>query len=190
MFRMRALAVVAFVLLQGSAAFAQATPTDAQPDRPTGFAVGWEIASFANNYGFGVRVDTPPFADETVQIQLAADVAWVQGVSPGTSDTTWAPYTLVRIGIVRRVPIRDLPLHFYGGGGVALLFPTHKVSEKTVQGGGYGVTGLELSLPQNGRSAWFAELGGMGTGAKADQLANDPIYANGFTIAWGFRYRF
>ena len=160
------------------------------PDEPANHAaVGWEISSFANNYGFGARVDTPRFARGTVHVQIGASLAWVQGVPLGESDTTWAPYTLLRIGVVRSTPIGSLPLRFYGGGGLALVLPTNDVSGQTVQGGGYGLTGLELSMPEGGRARWFLEVGGMGTGAKADRLTNSPIYANGFTIGWGFRYR-
>jgi hypothetical protein len=185
---MRGLASVVLLLLLTNTAFAQSAPQDAQDDRTNGFSVGWDISSFSNNYGFGVRVDTPRFANGKVHVQLAGNFAWVQGVPVDSTDTTWAPYTLIRVGIIRSSPIRNLPLRFYGGGGVALILPTNKVSEKSAQGGGYGVTGLELAMPENENVRWFVELGGMGTGAKADRLATSPIYANGFIIGWGFRY--
>ena len=34
---------------------------------------------------------------------------------------------------------------------------------------------------------YFIELGGVGTGAKADKIAFKPIYSNGFLIDVGFR---
>jgi hypothetical protein len=186
---MKAVASVVCLLLLTATLRAQDSAQRAPDDERNGAAVGWEISSFANNYAFGARLDTPRFARRTVHVQIGASLAWVQGVPLGESDTTWAPYTLLRIGIVRSTPIGSLPLRFYGGGGLALVLPTNDVSGQSAQGGGYGLTGLELSVPENGGARWFVEVGGMGTGAKADRLANSPIYANGFTIGWGFRYR-
>jgi hypothetical protein len=181
---MKAFAISLLLLTGAGNAFAQAS----QDEQRTGAAIGWDISSFSNNYGIGVRLESPNFANGRVRVQFGADFAWVQGVKIESSTTTWAPYTLLRLGVVRINRIGDLPLRFYGGGGAAVILPTNEVSDEGAKWGGYGVTGLELLMPANGRSAWFAELGGMGTGAQADKLANKPIYANGFIIGWGFRY--
>src|SRR5262245_36255727 len=118
--KMKTLASFACVLLIATTVPAQdvAPPTPARHARNA--AIGWEISSFANNYGFGGRFDTPSFAKGQVHVQIAASVAWVQGVREGESDTTWAPYTLLRFGIVRTMPI-GTRLRFYGGGGLALV---------------------------------------------------------------------
>lgn len=181
---MKAFALLLLLLPVAGNAFAQ----DPEAESRNGMAVGWDISSFANNYAIGVRLDSPRFAGGRVHVQFAADLAWVQGVKTETSTTAWAPYTLLRFGVVRTRRIRDLPLRFYGGGGAALILPTDDVSDNGTEWGGYGLTGLELFMPGNGRTAWFVELGGMGTGAKAHNMANAPIYANGFLIGWGFRY--
>lgn len=184
---MRNLACLTCLLLLTTAAHAQDAPASAEDRGARGAAIGWEISSFANNYAFGARVDTPSFANGRLRVQIAGSLAWVQGVPIGETETTWAPYTLLRVGIVRSAPIGNR-LRFYGGGGLALVLPTNDLADERAHGGGYGLTGLELSLPENGRTRWFVELGGMGTGARADRLTNSPIYANGFTIGWGFRY--
>jgi hypothetical protein len=185
---MRGLVSAVCLLLLTTTLRAQDAPTPAPDDRGNRAAVGWEISSFANNYGFGARLDTPHFAKGKLHVQIAGSLAWVQGVPAGESDTTWAPYTLLRVGIVRSTPIGNR-FRFYGGGGFALVLPTNDLSAKRAQGGGYGLTGLELSMPESSRTRWFLEVGGMGTGARGDRLANSPIYANGFTIGWGFRYQ-
>ena len=179
---MRGPATVLCSLLFATALSAQTPPSD------DGVAVGWDISSFANNYGVGVRFDTARFAHGRLQVQVAGHIAWVDGVPVGEVESAWAPYSLVRVGIVRSAPIGRL-LRFYGGGGFALILPTHRVSEDAARGGGYGLTGLEIAMPEGTRTRWFVELGGMGSGARADRLEHSPIYANGFTIGWGFRYR-
>lgn len=39
----------------------------------------------------------------------------------------------------------------------------------------------------NPSSNYFIEIGAVGTGAKADEVVNEPIYSNGLTISTGFR---
>jgi len=41
----------------------------------------------------------------------------------------------------------------------------------------------------NQRLSYFAEIGGMGTGAKADKIPSKPIYSNGFTTSAGLSFR-
>ena len=50
------------------------------------------------------------------------------------------------------------------------------------------MTGVELFVSKKRSKALYMELGAMGTGADADQLVNSPVYANGFTITWGYKY--
>ena len=165
-----------------------ATRALAQDGERNGFAVGWDLNSVANNYGVALRLSSPPFADDKVHVDVAGGISWVQGVRLGSTGTTWASYGMFRVGVFRTQAIGELPLRFYGGGGAVMLLPSDRLSAKSTRWGGYGVTGLELFMPSAKNTAWFAELGGMGTGAKADKLADAPIYANCFTIGWGFRY--
>ena len=37
------------------------------------------------------------------------------------------------------------------------------------------------------RNSYFIEIGGIGTGATADKVANKPIYSNGLMLSTGFR---
>ena len=50
-----------------------------------------------------------------------------------------------------------------------------------------GLLGFEFLANQ--RLSYFVELGGMGTGAKADKTPLKPIYSNGFTASTGIRFR-
>ena len=54
--------------------------------------------------------------------------------------------------------------------------------------GGYGLFGFEFFM--NSRNNYFIEIGGVGTGAVADKVANSPIYSNGLLINVGFRHQF
>jgi hypothetical protein len=180
-----ALALLASCAPAPSAQAQDAKGEDAKGEVGHGLAVGWDLSSFANNFGLGLRVASPRFAHDKMGFELGAHYAWVQGVANGATDTSWFPYGSVQLGVLGSQSIGSLPLRFYGGGGVVVLLPTDKLSSRTSDFGGYGVTGLELFMAEQ---AWFVELGAMGTGAKADQLVASPIYANGFTASWGFRY--
>ena len=85
---MKEVASVMCLLLLTTTLRAQDAAQPASDARPSSAALGWEVSSFANNYGFGARLDTPPFANGTVHVQIGASLAWVQGVPLGESDTT------------------------------------------------------------------------------------------------------
>jgi hypothetical protein len=78
----------------------------------------------------------------------------------------------------------DLPggLRAYGEGGLAFL-TLNELSSKPVSLGGYGAFGLEYKV--GGPMMFFLEMGGMGTGATADQLPGQPIVSNGFWASGG-----
>ncbi|HEY5825345.1 MAG TPA: hypothetical protein VIT44_13315, partial [Cyclobacteriaceae bacterium] len=60
-----------------------------------------------------------------------------------------------------------------------------KFSSEQFVFGGYGLFGFEFFMHSS--SNYFIELGGIGTGARADKIASQPIYSNGFLISTGFR---
>ena len=65
------------------------------------------------------------------------------------------------------------------------ILPNSDFSNKSSEFGGYGVFGFEFkSRPIFG---YYIELGGVGTGAIADELATNPIYSNGFLTKVGLR---
>lgn len=156
-------------------------------EHQNGFGFGWDLSSYSGDFSVGLRLASPRFLHQKLHVEASGGYAWAEGVLLGGSEETWAAYGIFRLGLFHSSMIGHLPLRYYGGGGVVLLLPTDKLSSQSTNWGGYGLTGLELFMWHKHR-AWFVELGGMGTGAKANQLIGSPIYANGFTIAWGFRH--
>lgn len=169
-------------------ALAFAEPESPIVDYSSRFSFGLDIDSFANNYGIGISLGSPAFADDTMHVQLSANVAWAEGVANGYSTDSWNSYGLFRVGLYGGHFISNLPIRIYGGFGFAMTALAPSLSTSNVGLGGYGLSGVEFFLNPTRSRAFTIELGGMGTGATADKMAASPSYANGFTIAWGYKY--
>ena len=156
-------------------------------EKTSHFALGWSINNFSGNYGLGLEMQSPAFFNDIVHLRLSGAYNWVQGTRRGANSETWSPYGLFRLGAFSSSFILGTPIRGYGGGGLVLLTPTDSVSTKNVEFGGYGLVGLEFFLADK-NFPLYMELGGIGTGAQADQLERSQIYANGFLMSWGFRY--
>jgi len=65
------------------------------------------------------------------------------------------------------------------------LIPNGIFSSASSQAGGYGLFGFEFKPID--AFGFYLEVGGLGTGAKADKLPTKPIYSNGFLTNVGFR---
>lgn len=160
-----------------------------QRNRMSAFALDFSINSFSNNYGLGGSISTPPFWSNNSIIRFSGTYNWVQGVPKDALTETWVPYGMLKLGLFSGgFIIGGESIRGYGGGGPVLLLPSGQVSGSSIRFGGFGLVGLEFFMQQNHLAAMYMELGGIGTGAKAEKLKNDPIYANGFLISWGFRY--
>jgi hypothetical protein len=72
---------------------------------------------------------------------------------------------------------------------VAVL-PNEDVAGYDLALGALGAFGFEFFFSQDRNAGYFIELGGVGTGAEADAIPGDPIYANGFLANVGVRYYF
>ena len=160
----------------------------ANEDHSSNFAIGFDIDSYANNYGMGVTLASPRFFNDHADIQVTADIAWAQGLENGDSKSNWEHYGLFKIGYFAGRFLEGLPIRVYGGGGVVFLTPSSSLSSDSVDVGGYGLAGLEFFVNPKRSKGLFLEFGGMGTGARADKMQNSPIYANGFTVSWGYKY--
>jgi hypothetical protein len=157
-------------------------------DPSTHFAIGFDIDSYSNNFGGGLNLSSPYFFDNISHVQLTADMAYVQGVKTGETTTTWAPYGLFKLGYFSGRFIEGTSIRIYGGGGLVILAPPSSLSSSGVNFGGYGLTGVEILVNKKRTKGLFLEFGAMGTGAFADKMVSSPIYANGFTVSWGYKY--
>lgn len=100
-------------------------------------------------------------------------------------EITWTPYTNFTLGLVGVGGTISDWARFYGEGGLILILPAEGFSSETSELGGYGLFGFEFFM--NSHINYYIELGATGTGARADKLAFNPIYSNGFLVQTGFR---
>ncbi len=149
------------------------------------FAVGFNLNQFQNDFGLGVHILSPYFANKVVAVRLGGNFQWLQHLH--NTETIWTPYQNIQIGIRSRYPIIENKMFIYGEGGIVLLLPNSTFSSKKTEMGGYGLFGFEFLA--NRRLSYFLELGGMGTGARADKVPTKPIHSNGFTTSVGLRFR-
>ena len=68
------------------------------------------------------------------------------------------------------------------------LLPSKELSNNDFVMGGYGLLGFEFFVSKGFN--YYIEIGGAGTGARAEKLINKPIYSNGFLIGIGIRVFF
>ena len=183
--------VIFFLLISLSKVFAsdmQISGSIAEATKDaSNFAIGWNINSLSNNYGLGMTIQSPRFW-KRAQIRLSGIYAWANGIPTGTAKYAWKPFGLVRLGLFSGSFLPNSSIRGYGGGGIAMLIPSDEVSSQGNVFGGYGLIGLEFFGREGMNGPMFIEVGGMGAGARADKFENEPLYANGFTVAWGFRY--
>lgn len=150
-----------------------------------GFRLGINVNQFQRDFGLGIHVNSPYFIKQKTAIRLGVNVQWLQHVDRN-NESTWTPYGNAQLGIRTRHFIVENKIFIYGEGGVCLLLPNQKFSSTSALVGGYGLFGFEFLMTD--RMSFILELGGMGTGARADLVTQKPIYSNGFVTSAGFRF--
>lgn len=147
------------------------------------FEVGFNINQYQRDFGVGVHFISPYFLQSKVAVSAGANFQWFEHFN--TTETTWTPYQNFQLGLRGKNAIIENKLYIYGEGGIVTIFPNSDFSSKKTEFGGYGVFGFEFKPVS--KFAYYLELGGVGTGAKADKVTNQPIYSNGFLTKVGFR---
>ncbi len=150
-------------------------------------ALGFQLKQNQRDFGIGINLTSPYFASQRVAVRLKANIMW--GQYPDNQDvTTWMPYSNLSLGVVGVGGEMANMIRLYGEGGVVVLFPSNGFSEKSTVFGGYGLFGFEFVTGSHVN--YFIEIGGIGTGAVADKIAEKPVYSNGMIINTGFRVYF
>lgn len=152
-------------------------------DKTNNLAIGFNINQFQNDFGVGLHVISPYFANNKVALKVGGNVQWLQHAE--NNQTTWSPYGNIQVGIRSRHSVVEDKIFIYGEGGGVLLLPDSEFSSYKTVKGGYGLFGFEFKA--NHAIGYFVELGGMGTGAKADKVPLKPLYSNGFMSSVGLR---
>jgi hypothetical protein len=154
-------------------------------------SIGFSLHRFQDDFGLGGTLSTPAIA-HWVRFTAGAGVAWYPYGRNAEGTQTWDPFEHGRLvveigpGYLRGVPIRP-----YAFSGVQAVLLPRSLSSDRVAVGGLGGFGFELAFARpggvTGPVTYYAELGGIGMSAKADQLPGDPGIASGFLIDTGFR---
>lgn len=148
--------------------------------------MGFHLNQYQQDFGMGLQLTSPYFLQKRLAVRNRFNVMFHDHRIPGGSK--WTPYVSNSIGFVNTAAVVKDFLRLYGEGGFLFLFPADDFSAKDVQFGGYGLFGFEFNF--GGGAAYFIELGGIGTGARAELTAEREFYSNGFMIGTGFRRQF
>lgn len=147
--------------------------------------LGIQLNQYQNDFGSGITLTTPYFANRKIAIRLRGNVMFHEHIQE--DRTTWSPYLNATLGVAALTGSIGNSIRLYSEGGVIGLFPSDEFSSESFEFGGFGLFGFEFYM--NPASNYFIEIGAAGTGAKADLVPNAPIYTNGLTISTGFRFQ-
>ena len=165
---------------------------DDLPDRASHFSVGGDVHRFHDDFGIGIHLTTPYFANQKMAIQVSANISYFAGIPENKTEMTWMPYTTFQVGLIGFSGTVAKSIRLYGKGGIVYITPNSDFSDDNVIGG-YGIFGFEFFMSSNDQIiplSYYIELGSVGTGATAEKIAGKPIYANGFIASVGLRFYF
>lgn len=148
--------------------------------------VGFNLSQFQSDFGTGFHLISPYFLKSKVAVRAGVNLQWLEYFNG--EETTWTPYQNFQIGLRSRNEIVENKIYIYGEGGLITILPKSEFSSESLEFGGYGLFGFEFK--PTSYFAYFIEIGGVGTGARADELPTQPIYSNGLLINVGLRVGF
>jgi len=151
---------------------------------PKGMSFGFNISEIQNDFGVGIDFASPYFLADRVGIRARANLRWFEHIDENLSST-WSPYGQFSLGVVSVAREFSDVLRLYGEGGVIGIVPDETFSSESFEFGGYGLFGFEFFVMP--KLNYYMEIGGVGTGARADGVIGDPIFSNGLSVAAGFR---
>ena len=148
-----------------------------------GMGFGFQLNQYQKDFGIGLQATSPYFGKDKIAIRARFNGMFYE--HPVNNETTWTIYSNLGLGIIGVSGTIQNFMRLYGEGGILLLFPSADFSSKNTEFGGYGLFGFEFFMSPG--TNYFIEIGGVGTGANADKIPNNPIYSNGLLISVGFR---
>ncbi|HEU5058159.1 MAG TPA: hypothetical protein VFU21_16620 [Kofleriaceae bacterium] len=156
-----------------------------------GWAVGYTLHRFQDDFGTGASLSTPRFLRGSLRVTLGGGVSWSPHAVTADGDQDWARYGGARLVLEGGARAEGSPVRLYGFGGPMLLALPSRLSDDELAVGGIGGFGFEyyfMKGGQDGPVSYFTELGGAGTGARADNQPGRPMLANGFFVTVGLRW--
>jgi hypothetical protein len=198
--RAPAVALAAFALAAVVAAGATPARADATAGPPAtattshrmreGWSVGYRMHRAQDDFGIGGAFASPLFAHSSLRLTLGGAIAWSPHDTTESGDQAWASYGEGHLVVEGGMRAPGSPVRLYGFGGPMVLLLPSRMSDDRIAIGGLGGFGFEyyfLHAGSDGPVSYFTELGGIGTGARADRLPGRPLLSNGFFINVGFR---
>ncbi|MBN2344070.1 MAG: hypothetical protein JXX29_20650 [Deltaproteobacteria bacterium] len=174
------------VMLTGGYVAAQDTQSDSHP-RAKHLALGFELKDTNGDYGLGLDVNTPYFANGLMALRVRGALSWLEGVPAGETEFEWMPYGSVQLGFVLSVGEVGGFGRFYSEAGGILVLPNSDFSDD-VAFGGFGLFGFEFFTNVASPVSYFIEAGGMGTNGQSEKLGGKPSHSNGFFVNVGIRW--
>ena len=164
--------------------FALSISAQEKPQSPgKGVAFGFQLGQYQKDFGLGVNITSPYFLYENVALRLRGNLMYYEHVMNG--EVTWTPYSQFSLGVASVGGRVGNFMRLYGEGGVMMILPSNDFSAESTDWGGYGIFGFEFFMQPHFN--YFIEIGGVGSGARADKIPTNPIYSNGLIIQTGFR---
>ena len=160
------------------ATFGQAS---SQPSAANSIGFGSILQSNQNDFGFGAEIISPSFARDRLAVVASGTYNYITG-------SEWEGYGSTSLDLLAGITAPSETHRLYGTAGVVALFPSDGVSSENLVIGATGGFGFEFFFTPQRLGSYYIELGGIGTAAGADEVANSPVYANGFTTSVGVRY--
>ena len=182
--------LVAALALFAAARTAAEEPAETVHQERNGWALGYTLHRFQDDFATGGSIATPRFARGSLRVTLAGGVAWSPHAVTSDGDQDWARYGVARLVLEGGARADGSPVRLYGFGGPMLLALPDRLSDDSFAVGGIGGFGFEyyfMKDDHDGPVSYFTELGGAGTGARADNQPGSPMLANGFFITVGLR---
>lgn len=177
----RILLVYIINLFAISGVSAQSTPSSASH----GWAPGFHLSEVSNDFGLGLNLISPSFANGWVAVHLHYDYQWLEHLNNGGTET-WTGYHRFRLGLLTKGSQYG-NIRLYSEGGTQLALLPGSLSDNNIGFGGYGLFGFEFGA-DDAAPRYYIELGGVGSGITANQLPSNPSMANGFMINVGIRW--
>lgn len=159
-----------------------------EPDIKSSTALGFHLNQYQKDFGMGINITSPYFFYDRVAIRLRVNMMFNESLDQyaTTIEYKWYPYLNAQLGLIGVAGYVSPRIKLYGEGGFIFLFPNKDISSENFEFGGYGHFGFEFYM--SNFNSYFIELGGVGTGARANLTPARPIYSNGFLISTGFRF--
>lgn len=151
-----------------------------------GIGIAFNVTQIQKDFGLGLNIVSPYFFQKKMAIRVRGN--FIFNENNPDSLVRWTPYSNFSLGFVGVGGMITERIRLYGEGGAICLLPSKELSNKDFVMGGYGLLGFEFFVSKGFN--YYLEIGGVGSGARAEKIINKPIYSNGFLIGTGIRVFF